>query len=254
MLTAIDHLVTVVPELDAAISSYRELGFTVTPGGRHPIGTHNALIGLADGSYLELIAFFEPNPQHRWYRRLQEGGGLIDFCMQTDDVDGDVEAFRDAGVPISDRRPLSRVRPDGYTVRWTLSIPDDHAGVAPFLIADETPRAERVPRATTHPNGATGIGALTVAVHDAARVRHWYEAVPGAAIAPAERDDLEASGIRVAIGPHRLDFVAPAGPRSPLVEWLATRGPAPYAATLTSASKKGPLDPERTCGARLSFA
>jgi glyoxalase-like protein len=113
--------------------------------------------------------------------------------MRTDDVDGDVKAFRKAGVPIADRRPLSRVRPDGYTVRWTPSIPDDHAGVAPFLIADETPRAERVPRATTHANGATGIGILTVAVHDLARVGGWYESVPGAAIAPVERDDLQAS-------------------------------------------------------------
>jgi catechol 2,3-dioxygenase-like lactoylglutathione lyase family enzyme len=191
MLTAIDHLVIVVPELDAAISSYRGLGFTVTPGGRHPIGTHNARIGLADGSYLELIAFFEPNAQHRWYRRLQQGGGLIDFCMQTDDLDSDVAAFRDAGVQIADRRPLSRVRPDGYTVRWTLSIPEEYAGVAPFLIADETPREERVPRAMTHANGATGIGTVTVAVEDATSVRRWYEDVPGTAVAPVERDDLQ---------------------------------------------------------------
>lgn len=254
MLTAIDHLVTVVPELEAAMSSYRGLGFTVTPGGRHPIGSHNALIGLADGSYLELIAFFEPNAQHRWYRRLQQGGGLIDFCLQTDDLDGDVAAFRRAGVPIADRRPLSRVRPDGYTLRWTLSIPDEHAGVAPFLIADETPREERVPRATAHANGATGIEVVTVAVHDAASVRRWYAAVPGTAVAPVERDDLQASGICVSIGSHRLDFVTPGDSRSPLADWLTTRGPSPYAATLTSASKKGPLDPASTCGARLSFA
>ena len=50
MLKGIDHLVIVVPELEAAIAGYRGLGFTVTPGGRHPIGTHNALIGLSDGS------------------------------------------------------------------------------------------------------------------------------------------------------------------------------------------------------------
>ena len=76
MLKGIDHLVIVVPELEAAVASYRGLGFTVVPGGRHPIGTHNALIAFADGSYLELIAFFEPNAQHRWYQRLQQGGGL----------------------------------------------------------------------------------------------------------------------------------------------------------------------------------
>jgi len=57
ILTGIDHII-VVAELEAAVASYRGLGFAVVPGGRHPIGTHNALIGLADGSYIELIAFF----------------------------------------------------------------------------------------------------------------------------------------------------------------------------------------------------
>src|SRR5262249_35770007 len=162
MLKGIDHLVVVVPELDAAVASYRGLDFTVVPGGRHPIGTHNALIAFADGSYLELIAFFEPNAQHRWFQRLQQGGGLIDFRLQTDDLAADAGAFRAAGVALADPRPLSRVRPDGYKLSWVLSIPDAHGGVAPFLIEDETPRDERVPRATVHANGVTGIRLVTV--------------------------------------------------------------------------------------------
>src|SRR5262249_41624210 len=92
LLHGVDQLVVVVEELDAAIASYRALGFTVTPGGRHPIGTHNALIGLDDGAYLELIAFFEPNAEHRWYRRLRQGGGLVDYCLETNDLSGDVAA------------------------------------------------------------------------------------------------------------------------------------------------------------------
>ena len=254
MLKGIDHLVIVVPELEAAIASYRGLGFTVVPGGRHPIGTHNALIAFADGSYLELIAFFEPNAQHRWYQRLQQGGGLIDLCLQTDDLAGDVRAFRDAGVAIADPRPLSRVRPDGYELRWVLSIPAAHAGVAPFLIEDETPRDERVPRATAHANGVTGIRLVTVAVSDVSVVRRWYERAPGATVAPVERDDLAASGARVTMGPHAFDFVAPRSAESPLAGWLATRGPSPYAASLaTSGTGGGPLPLDRTLGARLSL-
>ncbi len=253
ILSGIDHLVIVVPELVAAIASYRGLGFTVVPGGRHPIGTHNALIAFGDGSYLELIAFFEPNAQHRWYQRLQQGGGLIDFCLQTDDLAGDVRAFRGAGVAIADPRPLSRVRPDGYELRWVLSIPEAHAGVAPFLIEDETPRRERVPRATAHANGATGIRVVAVAVSDVPAVRRWYEPVPGAKVAPVERDDLTASGARVTIGAHAFDFVSPRSADSPLAAWLATRGPSPYAADLATSGAKGPLPLERTLGARLSL-
>jgi catechol 2,3-dioxygenase-like lactoylglutathione lyase family enzyme len=253
MLKGIDHLVIVVPDLEAAIVSYKGLGFTVVPGGRHPIGTQNALIAFADGAYLELIAFVEPHAQHRWYQRLQHGGGLIDVCLQTDDLAGDAAAFRTAGVALSPPRPLSRVRPDGIELRWVLCIPEAHAGVVPFLIADETPRAERVPKATGHANGATGIHRLTVAVADAAPVRGWYEHVPGATVMSIDRADLAAAGIRVTVGSHALDVVAPRGSDSPLATWLASRGPSPYAAALTSGSTNGPVPLDRALGARLTL-
>src|SRR6058998_2618487 len=182
MLRGIDHIVIAVPDLAAARESYAALGFTVVPGGRHPVGTHNALIAFGDGSYVELIAFYENNPAHKWWAPLQAGGGLVDFCMQTDDLRGDTEAFRKAGVSIDDPAPLSRVRPDGYQLRWVLSIPRGaHRGVAPFLIQDETPRKERVPQQTRHANGVTGIGTVTVAVDDVARVAGWYARAIGKA-------------------------------------------------------------------------
>ena len=58
MITGIDHLVIAVKDLEAATRAYGELGFTVVPGGRHPVGTYNTLIAFADGSYLELIGFY----------------------------------------------------------------------------------------------------------------------------------------------------------------------------------------------------
>ena len=76
MLTAIDHLVIAVRNLEAAAEDYRSLGFTVVPGGRHPgVGTYNALIAFADSSYIELIGFYEPRADHRWWAPLQRGGG-----------------------------------------------------------------------------------------------------------------------------------------------------------------------------------
>ena len=73
MLTGIDHLVVVVPDLEAGIAAYEGLGFTVVRGGRHPVGTHNALMAFADGSYMELIAFYQPSPGHRWWLSLVDG-------------------------------------------------------------------------------------------------------------------------------------------------------------------------------------
>ena len=63
MLTGIDHIVIIISDLATAVKSYEEPGFTVALGGRHPVGTHNALIPLADGSYIELIAFYRANPE-----------------------------------------------------------------------------------------------------------------------------------------------------------------------------------------------
>jgi catechol 2,3-dioxygenase-like lactoylglutathione lyase family enzyme len=253
MLTGIDHLVVAVPDLEAATRSYRELGFTVVPGGRHPVGTHNALIGFEDGAYVELIAFYEPSPAHRWWTPLERGGGLVDFCCGTDDLAAETAAFRRAGIEIDDPRQQSRLRPDGYTVRWKLALPGGpQRGVVPFLIEDETPREERVPRQTRHENRVTGIRGLTVVVADLAAPRRWYAGATGQAGEEVRQDDVGA-GVRFAIGRHRVDVVAPREAATPLGDWLRRRGPSPWAVTLTtSGGAPGPLDPVKTLGARLS--
>ena len=74
MLLGVDHLVIGVGDLGAAMRDYAALGFSVVPGGRHAAGTHNALIALADGAYLELVAFHEPYPAHRWWAALERQG------------------------------------------------------------------------------------------------------------------------------------------------------------------------------------
>lgn len=254
MLRGIDHLVIVVPDLADGVKRYTELGFTVVPGGQHPTGSHNALIAFRDGSYLELLAFYQPSPEHKWWTVLQRGGGLIDVCMQTDDQAGDARAFRAAGVDIQDPAPLSRRRPDGYLVRWTLaSCREPHRGVAPFLIQDETPREERVPRQHDHPNGVTGLGTLSIAVDDLATVRGWYARVLGQPGREVTRDDLGAAGARFAVGPHAVEILAPRGAGGPLRAWLTARGPSPYAATLLTTGAPVVLDEARTLGARLAL-
>jgi len=255
MLQGIDHLVIVVQDLDQAARDYEQLGFTVIPGGKHPVGSHNALISFADGSYLEIIAFYREAKDHRWWSPLQQGERLVDYCMQTDDLPGDTRKLREAGVAINDPVPWSRTRPDGYELKWILSLATgSHRGVAPFLIQDVTPRHERIPRTFKHKNGAAGIRTMTVAAGELSAIERWYEAVLGQTRTAITDDSLSARGRRYKVGPHTLDFLLPLESQSPLVNWMRIFGPSPYAATLHGDfSSFDVLNPKLTHGANLAF-
>ena len=67
-------------------------------------------------------------------------------------------------------------------------------------------------------------------------------------------EKLQAKGVRYPVGPHTLDFLMPLEPQSPLINWLRTFGPSPYAATLHGSSPgAGALDTTLTHGADLSL-
>lgn len=254
MIKGIDHIVIAVPDLERAIAGFSELGFTVVPGGQHSgLGTHNALIAFADGAYFELIAFRVQGSPHPWFNAVRKGGGLTDFCMQTDNLDADVAAFKRAGARISEPFAMERQRPDGYAVKWVLAVAQPpSAGATPFLIRDATPRDERVPRERAHRNGASGIRTLTVAVRDVAATRALYQSVLGTRGREVRRDDLEAAGVKVIAGPHELQFIAPASERSAVARWLRSRGPSPFEVTLRGRSPRPTLlDPARAQGARI---
>jgi hypothetical protein len=111
-----------------------------------------------------------------------------------------------------------------------------------------------VPRETHHANHATGIGRVIVAVREVAPVAAWYETVVGRSGTTVVNEDLEARGLRLVVGRHTLEFLAPGDPGSPLSEWLERRGPSPYAATLTTKlGRRGWLDESLTMNARLSL-
>ncbi|MBA3823182.1 MAG: VOC family protein, partial [Ktedonobacterales bacterium] len=145
MLTQIDHVVIVVRDLAAAMRDYAALGFTVTPGGAHAGGqTHNALVAFADGTYLELIAFIQPDQPspHYWYPRLAEGEGIEDFCVLADDLAADAARWAAQGLAVVGPDAGGRQRPDGTELRWQTVRFTQAAGAAllPFAIADDTPR------------------------------------------------------------------------------------------------------------------
>ena len=253
MIQGIDHLVIVVKNLDQAAEDYEQLGFSVVPGGRHPVGSHNALISFQDGSYLEIIAFYRDAVDHRWWDPLSKGERLVDFCFQTNDLRGDTEKLRAAGVSINNPVPWSRKRPDGYELKWLLSLATgSHRGVAPFLIEDVTPRTERIPQQVHHENGVSGIEKVTVAVSELAPIDKWYGALLGSEGRKIVDKELGAEGSAFHVGPHIFEFLTPQDAASPLVDWLRQFDPSPFSAVLKGhGTGRKPLDVGLTHGSHL---
>ena len=137
MPTAIDHVVILVQNLDQGIAQYEQLGFTVMPGGKHARFTHNALITFHDGSYLELIAFYEQpdadsGETHRWFQRLQTGGGIVDYALAAPGLDALIADVESRGITTSGVTPGSRTRLDGEQLAWRSAIQQgDNIGALP---------------------------------------------------------------------------------------------------------------------------
>jgi hypothetical protein len=267
----IDHVVIISADLDTAISNARKAGFTVVPGGTHGDGrTHNALIAFQDGSYIELITPTSEQAlegDHRWFPRLREGGGLVDFCLLGDHLDAETGAIRARGIDYPEPAPMGRNRPDGQRIDWKLSTPPGSVGESgwPFLIEDTTPRDLRVPHERVeirHENGAVGIAGITVLVRNLDAAVSDYEAIlgtPGRAMtAPISDDRL---GVILAISQTSTQWIMLVEPKSHEgIEHLERHGQGPYRVTLRT--RRGPIapgegetiDPALFSGARLLLA
>ena len=71
--------------------------------------------------------------------------------MQTDDIHGDYSVFAAQGVDMSPLVGLSRLRFDGYHLSWLNNeVYGEYQGLIPFIIEDETPREERLPKENRH--------------------------------------------------------------------------------------------------------
>ena len=131
MKTELDHLVVAAATLEeGARWIERELGVAPVPGGKHALmGTHNRLLSLGPGRFLEVIAIdpaAPPPPRARWLAldtpamraRLARGPALIHWVERTDDIEAALRGGP-GDVQILD---LERGR-----YRWRIGVPRDGA-------------------------------------------------------------------------------------------------------------------------------
>ena len=104
------------------------LGVALQDGGQHGVfGTHNRLLGLADGLYLEAIACdpLVPNPgRARWFDldRFSGAPRLTNWICRCDDI---VETLQT--LPAGAGHPVDLTR---GALRWRMAVPQD--GILPF--------------------------------------------------------------------------------------------------------------------------
>jgi hypothetical protein len=262
-------VVVLVRDLPAAVVDYSGLGFTVVDGGTHAGGaTHNALIGFADGTYLELIAFTRPplldlvrwldalrvlplallgRPalERRFVRRAAGGEGLTDWAVVPLTLD---DATR-LGSRVSLAGPFvgHRVRTNGTRISWDVFVPRDEE--LPFVVVDRGARSLRMPAesAFAHPNGVVGIASIGLDVRDAeTSARRYAPFLEGEC---ARTDAGWRFWLSCPDGGHQATIALASSPR-------AGRGTITrrvHSLTLRTADRacRGPLDTCRTHGARI---
>ena len=127
--TELDHLVVAARTLEEGAAWVRDrLGTTMSPGGRHVLmGTHNRLLALGPGRFLEVIAI-DPDAaapgRARWFAldtpamqaRLARAPALIHWVERTDDIE---RSLGDYPEPVE---VLELARGEH---RWRIGVPRD---------------------------------------------------------------------------------------------------------------------------------
>ncbi|MBX3139703.1 MAG: VOC family protein [Trueperaceae bacterium] len=203
MSLEIDHLLFAgddLAELESELSA--SSGVRATRGGRHVgQGTHNALVGLGPGRYLELMARDPRGDEggNGAYRRsiaYLRGPALHTWCVRVDDMAGLVDRVRALGLG-SERMESGRLTPDGVQLKWTVLAVTGHAygGLVPFFI--DWQGSPHPSRSLGRELGLTG---LTVAHPDGEGLRALLDALGGpvpdvtVASAPHPRIQADLSG------------------------------------------------------------
>jgi hypothetical protein len=175
MSIKVDHAGICTYDLSVLQQGFADLGLRSEYGGAHAVGgTHNALLGFDDGSYIELIApqhpeTLSPTDAQEWTPLKPAKAQDCFWAVGSADIKTDVKRLQKAGIEIGDPVPGSRKKPDGTVLEWETARvkPEKGGDILPFLIEDKTPRSARIqPSASVEGTELAGIDIVVLGVKD----------------------------------------------------------------------------------------
>lgn len=149
----IDHILLGIDDLDRGIESFEQLtGVRPVYGGKHPGGTHNALVSLGDGTYLEILALQPHGTPPQEYAGLKQLRKLtpIGWAVSSKDAAQLRGRLTSAGLAVTEPSAGSRKTPAGSTLSWQTFGLKDNFAEAPFFIVWS---AQSPHPSTTSPTG-----------------------------------------------------------------------------------------------------
>lgn len=189
-IKGIDHVAILVADLAKAKATYRRLGFRTTPIGRHNnVGTANHCIMFAK-DFFEILTIATPTPFNKqWADAIAEREGLWALAFASDDVHATHTGFKAAGFSPTDPAEFSRpVDLDGQVsqARFTLTYLEPTAveGIRLFVCQHHTPDLVWRPEYLDHPNTATSLTHVTLAVDDPPSAAAAYGRITGTTPVP----------------------------------------------------------------------
>ena len=127
-----------VPDLEDSMAEIASItGIVPSNGGVHPgNGTRNALLGLSDSSYLEIIG---PDKKQNLENTLGEllvsknTSGIRAWAVAVSDLALVADVAQDLGFRVRERKEMSRKTPEGSLLEWELLFLDG-GPLLPFFI------------------------------------------------------------------------------------------------------------------------
>ena len=121
----LDHIMYAVPDLENSMAEIASItGIVPLDGGVHPgNGTRNALLGLSNSSYLEIIG---PDKKQNLENTLGEllvsknTSGIRAWAVAVSDLASVADVAQELGFRVRDRKEMSRKTPEGSLLEWEL--------------------------------------------------------------------------------------------------------------------------------------